>query len=63
AWEQETLYNLIDARYEAERLTIITSNSNPEKGLKELSEGRILSRLKEMTNIIELSGTDRREAL
>lgn len=63
AWEQETLYNLIDARYEAERLTIITSNTNPEKSLKELSEGRILSRIREMTNIIELSGADRRESL
>lgn len=61
AWEQETLYNLIDARYEAERLTIITSNNNPEKALKELSEGRILSRLREMCRIIELTGPDRRE--
>ena len=61
AWEQETLYNLIDARYEGEKFTIITSNNNPEKTLKELSEGRILSRLREMCRILELSGEDNRE--
>ena len=60
-WEQETLYNLIDARYEAEKFTIITSNNNPEKSLKELSEGRILSRIREMCRILELSGEDYRE--
>lgn len=61
SWEQETLYNLIDARYEGEKFTIITSNNNPEKTLRELSEGRILSRLKEMCRILELSGEDYRE--
>ncbi|HPP95274.1 MAG TPA: ATP-binding protein [Spirochaetota bacterium] len=60
-WEQETLYNLIDARYEGEKFTIITSNNNPEKSLKELSEGRILSRIREMCRIMELSGEDFRE--
>lgn len=60
AWEQETLYNLIDARYEGEKFTVITSNNNPEK-LRELSEGRILSRLREMCRILELSGEDYRE--
>ncbi len=62
AWEQETLYNLIDARYEAEKFTIITSNSNPAS-FKELSEGRILSRIKEMCRLMELSGKDYREGL
>ena len=61
SWEQETLYNLIDARYEGEKFTIITSNNNPEKALRELSEGRILSRLREMCRILELSGEDYRE--
>lgn len=60
-WEQETLYNLIDARYEGEKFTIITSNNNPEKSLKDLSEGRILSRIREMCRILELSGEDLRE--
>jgi DNA replication protein DnaC len=63
AWEAETLYNLVDARYEAEKFTIFTSNSNPYKTLKELSEGRVLSRIKEMCTIIELSGQDYRDKL
>ena len=60
-WEQETLYNLVDARYEAEKFTIFTSNNNPLKSLKELSEGRVLSRIKEMSRIFELSGDDYRD--
>lgn len=60
-WEQETLYNLIDARYEGERFTLITSNNNPEQALKELSGGRILSRIREMCRVLELNGEDYRE--
>ncbi|MCL2154663.1 MAG: ATP-binding protein [Leptospirales bacterium] len=60
-WEQETLYNLIDGRYEGGKFTIITSNNNPEQALKELSGGRILSRLREMCKVLELSGKDYRE--
>jgi len=62
-WEAETLYNLVDARYEAEKFTIFTSNNNPFKTLKELSGGRILSRLKEMCSIVEVSGPDYRDRL
>jgi len=62
-WEAETLYNLVDARYESEKFTIFTSNNNPYKTLKDLSEGRILSRLKEMCTIIEVSGPDYRDKL
>ena len=63
AWEQETLYNLVDARYEAEKFTIFTSNNNPATALRELSQGRILSRIREMTRIMELSGEDYRTKL
>ncbi len=62
-WEQETLYNLVDARYEAEKITIFTSNNNPMKVLQELSQGRILSRIKEMSRIMELSGEDFRNRM
>ncbi|HNR89776.1 MAG TPA: ATP-binding protein [Spirochaetota bacterium] len=62
-WEQETLYNLVDARYEAERFTIFTSNNNPFSALKEFSDGRVLSRIKEMCRIIELAGADFRDKL
>lgn len=61
AWEQETLYNLVDARYEGEKFTIFTSNNNPYKTLANLSEGRVLSRIKEMCKIIEISGPDYRD--
>lgn len=60
AWEQETLYNLVDARYEAEKFTIFTANVDPNISMKQLSEGRILSRIKEMCYIVELSGADKR---
>ncbi|HDP81065.1 MAG TPA: cell division protein ZapE [Spirochaetes bacterium] len=63
AWEIETLYNLVDARYEAEKFTIFTSNNDPFKALKELSGGRILSRIKEMCTIMEVSGQDYRDRL
>ncbi|MBN1532677.1 MAG: ATP-binding protein [Spirochaetes bacterium] len=62
-WEQETLYNLVDARYEAEKFTIFTSNNNPVKALQELSQGRVLSRIKEMSRIMELSGEDYRNKM
>ena len=61
--EIETLYNLIDARYEAEKFTIFTSNNDPFKALKDMSEGRILSRIKEMSRIMEISGSDYRDKL
>jgi DNA replication protein DnaC len=60
-WEQETLYNLVDARYEAEKFTIFTSNLDPDKTMRDLFEGRILSRIKEMCRIVDLSGPDQRE--
>ncbi|MDA3822022.1 MAG: ATP-binding protein, partial [Bacteroidales bacterium] len=63
SWEQETLYNLVDARYEAEKFTIFTSNSNPNSTLKDISDGRVLSRIKEMCRLMEISGEDYREKL
>ncbi len=62
-WKEETLYDLVDARYEAQRFTIFTSNSNPYQSLSALSQGRVLSRIKEMCRIIEISGEDYRNKL
>lgn len=62
-WELETLYNLVDARYEAIKFTIFTSNTDPFKTLKDKSEGRILSRIKEMCRIMEVTGSDYRDKL
>jgi DNA replication protein DnaC len=59
-WELETLYDLVDARYEAEKFTIFTSNFDPDKAMKDLFEGRILSRIKSMCRIVDMTGPDQR---
>lgn len=59
-WEQRLLYDLIDARYENEKLTIITSNPQPE-AYTDIFEGRIYSRLKEMTDFQPLITEDFRD--
>ena len=59
-WVNETLYNLVDARYEKEKFTIFTSNNNPSSEFKDLFGGRILSRIREMCRIVDLSGPDQR---
>ena len=59
-WEQRTLYDLIDYRYEYDKITIITSNIPPEE-LKPLFGGRIYSRLREMTRKQDLIDEDYRE--
>jgi len=51
-WEQRMLYDLIDARYEAELPTIITSNIELET-VRNLFKGRIYSRLTEMLHLVE----------
>ena len=48
-WEKRTLYDLIDARYENQSPTIITSNVEPEDW-QNLFNGRVFSRLQEMTH-------------
>ena len=59
-WEQRTLYDLIDTRYEFEKLTIITSNLDP-KEIEPLFNGRIHSRLKEMVQFKEIIAPDYRD--
>ena len=59
-WVKEQLYNLIDARYSEERLTIVTTN-HPLEEIREISEGRIYSRLVEMCQLVEMSGEDYRQ--
>lgn len=51
-WEQRMLYDLVDARYESELPTIITSNIDLE-AVKSLFKGRIYSRFTEMLHIVE----------
>ena len=59
-WELEMLYNLIDARYAEQRLTIVTTNQNIND-IKDLAHGRIYSRLLEMCHILHITAPDYRE--
>lgn len=58
-WVNQVLYDLIDARYENNLLTIVTSNE-PLENLKEIAQGRIYSRLKGMTTEIHIEAPDYR---
>ena len=59
-WEVEMLYNLIDARYADQRLTIVTTNQKVDD-IKGLANGRIYSRFLEMCHIIHIQAPDYRE--
>lgn len=61
-WEMEMLYNLVDARYGDERFTVVTTNK-PIQDIKEISQGRIFSRLVEMCQLVEMDGIDFRRHL
>ncbi|MBE7412500.1 MAG: ATP-binding protein [Leptospiraceae bacterium] len=58
-WALSKLYDLIDARYEEEKLTLLTSNSSISDW-KEKGFGRIYSRLYEMTRELHLDCQDYR---
>lgn len=76
-WEQRTLYDLIDVRYENEKTTLITSNLSLEDIKAEQSKTysplnlpesisinqRILSRFHEMMDFVKLITRDYREKL
>jgi DNA replication protein DnaC len=61
-WEMEMLYDLVDARYGEERLTIVTTNQ-PLEEIKALAGGRIYSRLGEMCHLLEMGSVDYRQHL
>lgn len=58
-WASSLIYDLIDYRYENELTTIFTSNY-PIEFFKNYSQGRIYSRIVEMTTRLEFSGIDYR---
>jgi DNA replication protein DnaC len=59
-WVLEQLYSIVNARYEAERAIVATSNLMPDK-LSELLGARTVSRLAEICgDVIPLFGGDRR---
>ena len=58
-WVNSVLYDLIDTRYENNLLTILTSNE-PMDSWKDISDGRVLSRLREMCLEIHMDAEDYR---
>ncbi len=60
-WVLEQLYALIDARYEAQRSVIITTNLGRDELVEQVG-ARVVSRLSEMCDPIPLYGEDRRRA-
>jgi len=58
-WVNSVLYDLIDARYENQLLTILTSNE-PLDSWKEISGGRVYSRLHEMCRVVHIETPDYR---
>lgn len=58
-WVAETLYYLINSRYENMKTTIFTSNLSLDK-LSDRIGDRVVSRIAEMCDIHEIKGADRR---
>ncbi|MCB1170488.1 MAG: ATP-binding protein, partial [Leptospiraceae bacterium] len=58
-WVNQTLYDLIDSRYEKSLITILTSNE-PMESWKGLFGGRLYSRLRQICIEIHLDGADYR---
>lgn len=67
-WSVATLFELIDARYRAERPTVVTSNFNRAQIARRMGERdrsaamAIASRLSERSQLIDMDGSDRRLA-
>ncbi len=58
-WVMQTLYVIINSRYEEDKQTVITSNYSLEEIRKNLND-KIASRITAMTEVIEIKGIDRR---
>lgn len=58
-WTKERLYELINERYEADAVTIISTNKTPQE-MPEATSPRVASRLYEMCLSVPLKGQDRR---
>ncbi|HEX2015466.1 MAG TPA: ATP-binding protein [Solirubrobacteraceae bacterium] len=60
SWVLEQLYAIVNARYEAERSVIITTNLEREELAEQINE-RTVSRLEEMCEVLPLWGPDARQ--
>lgn len=58
-WVNSVLYDLVDTRYENEKLTILTSNE-PIESWKDINSGRLYSRLREMCRPVLMDAPDYR---
>lgn len=59
-WSLQTLYLIINERYENKRATIITSNLSLDEIAERLGDDRLSSRIAGMCEVIEIKGKDRR---
>jgi DNA replication protein DnaC len=62
AWVLEQLYSIVNARYEAEKSVIITTNLQRDALSEQIGE-RTVSRLEEMCEILPLTGADKRKVV
>jgi DNA replication protein DnaC len=61
-WVLEQLYAIVNARYEAERSMVITTNLDREPLVEQITE-RTVSRLEEICEVIPVYGADRRHVV
>lgn len=58
-WVRERLYEIVNARYEAVRPILVTTNLSPQQ-LEQRIGARVTGRLVEMCELVELTGPNRR---
>jgi DNA replication protein DnaC len=61
-WVLEQLYAIVNARYEAEKSMVITTNLDREELVEQITE-RTVSRLEEMCEVIPVVGADHRQVV
>ena len=61
-WVLEQLYAIVNARYEAERSMVITTNLDRDALVDQITE-RTVSRLEEMCDVIPVYGADHRQVV
>ncbi|HMJ33813.1 MAG TPA: ATP-binding protein [Baekduia sp.] len=59
-WVLEQLYAIVNARYEAKKAIVVTTNLNEREELAEQIGARTVSRLEEMCEVLPVTGADLR---
>lgn len=60
-WVLQTLYLIINERYENERTTVFTSNMSLKELSEKMGDDRLSSRISGMCQIIKMEGKDKRD--